>query len=550
MIILESSSHMSSECQFSGVAISEKAIVRTKAGFQEYLGDGGEPSDFCSGKYACSYWVNDKEKLVEADSEGQELIFYYKDCDFWAYSNSFFVLIWYLRKKSRELNLSIESLAQILVRGVAFDQPISEELPVNKVFLLNKDEKIRATKETIDVHKYRKEDEGSLGFLEAASKFVEFNRRLVASVLDCGAPVNLELSGGLDSRVLASINACYASHDNFGFISQKSKPEDYIIAKQLVRAICQSDILPAKNKVNSISLSEDRRWLAFLAGNIGVCQTVKNLPGSPIMKPTFRINGGGGEMGKAVFGSSLSPFLKTIEKSNIASELKEKLQGRFEKTVSSYSSNIQEGLVKFYRDYRFRYFVGKGWYRDFSLLTISPFTSMAYSSLVDAEDIEGFFGKSKDYIFSNNLIYLYLINKTFPSLAYFISDTKDKCFDVNDIFLVENLPSIRSESGPPVGKLAVYGTLLDSIDINEQVNIAEYSLESLLDFVRPFDNPSRYFKATVDKYWPDIKNLGILDKVEEKKIAFDLANCEVEPNVLLNLFHVAVMIKLTSPGVS
>lgn len=545
MIILESKTFIDKANLFSGIALSEKAIVRTQKGFSEYVDSDEDPNDFIAGKYAYSLWVAPEEKVVRADSEGQEVIYYYNDGDFWAYSNSFYVLVWYLVKSGINLELDFTALAQFVVSAAALDQPISQDLAVKNIRFLDKSKELRVKGEELLVYDRAPiVDDGVNDFAGMVNKFVTFNRRLVKWMLENHYPVNIELSGGLDSRVFAGIASLYSSNDKLGYISQKSKADDYLIAEQLVRSLGRSSIVSSAEKSGAhISCSDEARWFAYYAGNVGVCQTVKSLPGSRSLRPTFRVSGGGGEVGAAFFGGAIEPYLKVIERSVLAEPFKDRLKDRLISTVSSYNEGIQDNLIEFYRDYRYRFFAGKGWYRDLSLLSFSPFGSLLFTKIVDSPGLESFFGKDRNYIFSNSLINLYLISKTNPTLAYFISDKKTKSFSIEDIRLVESLADLDDGVS---GDFKVYGSLFEKIDFIDQECIAEYETSSILSGINVSLSFESQCQKIIAKNFTKIEKLKIINDDALVFLNDSVSKGSAHPGVVVGLFHLAAMLDLLS----
>lgn len=542
MIILESSTSLNKRNVISGIGISKNSFVRTNEGFESFVEDGGDPASFCAGKYAVSYWLDRDTKAIFTDSEGQELIFYYQDSNVWACSNSFYCLCVYLKLKRVSLELDKLSLASMLVKGMPFSQPLAHHLPVKNIKVLGADEKIFISSGGMSVLKSDEHTESRSGYLENVSMFISFYRGLADSVSSLGAPINLEVSGGVDSRTLVSVFSDSQARD-IGFISQRSKVADYETASAIVSTVFNKGLSPSPSAgIATIPLSLEKRYQAYVAANVGICQTVKVLPGASVVRPSFRINGGGAGLGKPVYGTSRKTHLASIKKSVLSSEAKDKVADRFIQLLDDYGGEDEEALNNLYESGRYRYFAGKAWYRDFMLCSISPFSSVLYSDVITSFDIEEFFGYSYHEIKEKGLVNLYIILNTAPQLAYFIFDKPEKSFSVDDILHIKSLPCIKENDG---FRFDFYGSALSGIDFLEQDKIGEYLIDDF--FPRLSGNSLRAAMCLeVRKGFNYLRELNIIELQALKSLEDNVFNDSIPSSMLVSLYNLVFIIRLAS----
>lgn len=155
--------------------------------------------------------ISRKSDTIEiiSDCMGNEMIFYYNTKDFFAVSNSFYMLVQYL--KSRVIITLDESYASLFTVTNSIVTCHHERTLVNEIKLLHIDEKISINicNNTLKIEKaYERNKKVKINTIQGltlldswADKWV----KIIRTIVDCNQQVNLQLSGGFDSRVTLAL---------------------------------------------------------------------------------------------------------------------------------------------------------------------------------------------------------------------------------------------------------------------------------------------------------------------------------------------------------
>lgn len=428
-----------------GIGYCKDAIINSSTGFSQFLESGGKASDIIEGKYLIKYPFSEDSAIVETDDMGAELLFLYRHGDYWCLSTSLYQLALYIKNKKMPLTLKETDLALNFVQTSLFEQPINNNPVFEEVLLISSDDCVYIDRNYIEIKKKNKSENfydiyHALPFFKKASYFICFYRDLVLEISK-KYHVNLELSGGIDSRVLFAIFRDEVISNKIRVSTDKNRKNDYLIV-QMLSKLYNFSLIPYKdNNIGKKDIST--KYQLFKYGNIGISRTHKRPnSGSGIFPSlTFRVNGGGGGIGKLFYNENYMAYVNLIQKSKLNDVLKGKVINKFIKVLhkENYQDHPTGAMVELYSKYRMRYFAGRSWYYSLLGIIISPFNSRMFQSMILSKDLESFFKRDLEYIYKKNLIQLYLLYMLAPELVFITTDSVDKNFDIEDINLVKNL---------------------------------------------------------------------------------------------------------------
>jgi hypothetical protein len=535
MVFLDSVDFITDDVFFSGVGMSEKSFVKTLNGYKDFLAENNKPSQLVFGQYSLSYF-DGEDKIYFTDPEGQGLLFLYQYNDFWAISNSYYALCLYIKKKDWPRTLNKTAVSEYLVHEMLFNQPISDDLSFYEINLIPKQNQARVHAGKVFLEKpgrvYPKQFI-EMGVKEACSYFSSYFYSLVEKFKSLGWPIEFELSGGLDSRVIASILSDFARCDLVYFSSKRKGSKDYIVANQLIKYLGGKHEEVCKQP--QVTLDSQKRYQAFKLANIGVCQAIRQLPGKESFFPRIVLNGGGA-LGKAPYGNKPLKRLAALNKSSIKKNYQDCIESKINAEVDFNKGNIGEAFERIY-SYRYRYFVGNCWYKDFNLLTLSPLATALFRNIVSAKDLEKFFGLPKLEIFQKNLVHLFLILNTKPVLAYFIADEPYKNYSADDILKVKKLPAFEKYKKFDIN---IYGRL-NEIDFLSQGKLAEYEFYELSLEVsgEKFED---FCYSDLSLLMSDIEKSGIIKEDKLKEFKDKEMDKSLGDRDLVSLLHVGLIL--------
>lgn len=174
---------------------------------------------------------------VSMDAMGYGLVYYYNDGQFWAASNSFYKLMTYLKTRVR---LTFDSEYGYLFSGVPhYGTIVHSRSLVKEIKLLALNEKIVVEKDQNRLSIVKSPfspiikmntTEGLAAIDRWAYKWIKFVRFLARS----GQQINIQLSGGFDSRFVMSLMlAAGIDMGKVNIESSKGMKEDFEIASQI-----------------------------------------------------------------------------------------------------------------------------------------------------------------------------------------------------------------------------------------------------------------------------------------------------------------------------
>lgn len=527
-----------------GVAYHSSGLLFYTSGLKAFESSGGKCKDLQEGRFLIKY--KDKDDFVlRTDSEGNELAFYYSSGDFWCVSNSFLGLVAFLEKKSYRLTASRLELAKMFVNTSLFEQAYSNNLPIEEISILDVNEEIRISEgafkvcsreETTLPETFKEND----SFVCRLSNFIQSSRRIIAGLAD-KFDVDLELSGGVDSRIILGL--ALPCHDKLNVSSNKMKEKDYIIAKALSRSF---GLNINKNRSDNFGRQDIfRKWILYKLANVGVSRTnpLPNGASGTKFSQKARLNGGGGENVKAFYNPDIKAYFNVVDRSILSQELKSEIKKDLDFSLNKqgYSLNPNQAMVRIYSKYRQRFFAGRAWYHALTGIVYAPMASSSYKSLLFAEDIEVFFGLNREEIISRNLIQLLLLYLLNPVLALAQFDEEKKKFPLSDIELIENLIEKNKLDFPTdMSSLSVYGDV-------ESRQVLPYWLEEESDIaLKSANSYDVLITNDIEGVIGKIQKLMIIDENELAGLQERLISNSLTKIEKLSLIHISEIMKRAS----
>lgn len=503
MFLLSSEENIDKQDLLEGIAYNKADLILYTEGLTAYKKEGGLCSELKSGRFIIKYRDNNNI-IIRTDEIGNELLFYYTNENFWCVSTSFLGLAWYLKDKGYKLTASKVELAKFFVKTSLFEQPYNNNLAIKEINILNAKSEIHVNAEE-GFRVFNREDNIQNindSFFESLNNFIDSSRSIIESfVVDF--EVNLELSGGLDSRIVMGLALPYK--EKILISSDKNRTNDYIIAKSL------SSLFDMKFREKPYRNNGDKRiqdkWLLYKLANIGISRTVpvpNGASGTEFSK-IVRLNGGGGGTTRVFYNTNCEAYYNLIKNSGFTIEMEIKLINDLKSTLDffNYHEDPQHAMVNIYSEYRHRYFAGRAWYYSLFGIIFAPMSSKAFKSILDSPDIEEVFNCSKEEIKNRNLVILFILYILNKDLAIIRFDEESKDFSFEDMKKIEGVVGLYKNSIFSSKKSHRYG------DISNGSVLPPWSKKYSINY-------NENDKSYENFIYKDI--LGIVDKLEEINI--------------------------------
>lgn len=525
-----------------GVAYIDSDVICYTHGLGSFKAGGGSLDKIVKGKFFLKY-LDGNDTIIRTDEDGNELVFYYSTADFWCVSTSFFGMANYLSKRGCQLTASKKELAKLFVSTSLFEQPYSESLAISEIQLLEANCKIVISGGVFNVCACESPStRGSSGFFDRVTNFINESRSAIAG-LSGSFEVDLELSGGIDSRVVLGLALPYSdgvkiTSDN----SRKERADDFLIATLLSENYKIKMSPPRPKSYGSTDLVS--KWSLFKLGCIGVSRTnLKPNSGSGTKYScVVRLNGGGGESNRVYYNTNSQAYYNVIDRAPLdeayKSILKKDLCDTLEK--HGYAESPQQAMVSIYKGFRQRYFAGRAWYYSLLGLVYSPMASKCFGELCESPDLEKVFGCDLDEILDRNLIILFILYILDPALAIIRFDEDKKNFRLEDIRRIQGIAATFDRSGINITPQSLaFGS------VSQREVLPKWADESLR-----YEGKGLSYESMIDE---DIKNvvgsissMGILSQKFLQDLSEGMTAGKLDPRTKNSLLHLSEILRFTS----
>lgn len=526
---------------FLGYAYDDNNFVIGTKGFNKYMSEKKDPLLLSEGRFFCKFVESDKLKIF-TDSMNSEIIYIFNDDNFWAISNSIYLLSKVVRNKGYKLTINKNVVASFFIPTSLYEQPISDQQVFKEIEVLdgnsylqidekNKLSYIKKTKSSLEKIMESKT------FFGKCSYFISFYSQLIKQLAQKNK-LNLELSGGVDSRINLAFVLNLIRNNQVHILTDRNKKDDYAVVKNLTEKL-NIDINPFEETINNDS---NIKFNLYKIANMFISRTVKYPNSKSSIKPLtiVRLNGGGGEMSRPFYNTNLKAYLNLIDKQILKKEYKEILKKELNNIMFElgYENSPEKAVIKHYTLYRNKYFVGRSWYYSLNGITFSPMSSSLYFNLANSIDVSTSFGLDSSTITNKNMIQNFLMKQLNIELLNFNFDKDEK--NINAKFILQSDMNITLEGIYDVKEFNFYGQFDQSVDDIDFLKLAKY-----------FENYN--FSGYDDMIYKDIKefinedslkNLDIFEPIKITELVFNIENKNLSKYELLGLFHLSNVLKL------
>ena len=361
---------------------------------------------------------NDKIKITQ-DELSSMYLYYYKECDYWAISNSFYNICKLLNKKGKQItvrNLYIEQYLHQNLHVRSFDKTMS-----NEIFFMNSFSTMYLTKTSLDIIEHDAEFETVDIFSKQGicviDSWIDKWSNVIKSFYNSNIKIKIDLSGGFDSRTIF----CLAKNAGINFNSQNinvySKigttkgliehlDDDYNIAEQIANRLnfilnLHNDLFKTSTYKNDSECQYEilRNLFMFTHKEGYLCISIP-------YEPTIHLGGLNGEFVRRKLTDFVDPNKNCHNNPfRLSQDVIDEYYNDL-KICENKSKSIFERNARFYLNTQNKSHYGACIYNDFILNTflVSPFNDKSLLKLKVPEEIDP------------NIIFAIIIYRTAPEI--------------------------------------------------------------------------------------------------------------------------------------
>ena len=381
------------ESRLLGYAHSDDALVFGTSGLRQYIASGNEVSTLTEGRFV-GIFQQRQQLTIRTDATGQELVYLYQSGDDWAISNSFMLL---LAHKSDMATMDFYPAAAMnfhLKQGRHIgEQLVSHKtqvrqisiLPIGHALLIDTISGALRVEKRGFLENYRASSD--TGYFDLFARFLNRSSGVLRAATQAGAPLNLSLSGGYDSRLVLGLALAAGVSEKMRVTSLLSKPNDLAVAESLAKRFnlsLNTETGPTARR--TLSAADSVRLYLLSCG-------ATYLPFYPVLRhslaPDAELHLTGDQPSGLSFLAGKAQFNGTIAK--IASDIEESLADRaYGKEVSQDFLGLFDDLeidsdhpaapIAYYSAVRARHHGGRSWYKSLGPSVL--FTPLMHSDLL------------------------------------------------------------------------------------------------------------------------------------------------------------------------
>ena len=379
---------------FEGVGITDNSVVMGQYGYSKWLEDqktnnskAPDGSSFIAGRYTLVDIHNDNELSVECDSAGMGTIFLYQYDKNWAVSNSFLLLAEKVKSLNWKLTFYLPAFYGMFARTSVGQKLISENTLFDQIKFIPSNQRLIAHKNPGRITSkkiIRKDTAGD--YEEYIREYYSRYSSIIHSIEENNIPINVDLSGGLDSRATFALTLAIEKR-SIRLHSQRRARVDVEIAQSIAEhyGFQLNDKWP-----NWGTLDTQTQYDLYCYGNTGVRNHFENAPLSTNANRPVKINGALGEALRPPFRGSPGEWIKNFEDCVTIPEIKEDATNEFIKSLHNLEVDFDnsDDMMKFYRAFRGRTHFGRNHFHSLKWTFISPLADpslqMAYDQFHNA----------------------------------------------------------------------------------------------------------------------------------------------------------------------
>ncbi|PYE30722.1 hypothetical protein DFP83_11438 [Idiomarina fontislapidosi] len=374
----------------SGMFITKDSIVIGQKGLEKFSNSNSlSKSEFLELSDGRFFYVKSfkDEILAKVDGFGSDALFFYRHGNSWAFSNSFLELINHCKKNNWPLTIDFKVMSSMFLSGSIGRQLLSSQTPVAQISIVPPDEYICCNKldKTASLRKIPDFGKTNIYYEEALSEwFFKWRSILFSLALHSDNMISVDLSGGIDSRMMFSLVNTSSVKEKFCFFSQPHKAKDLSVAKSLCESFnCNLTDSPPDWR----RLPINYQYEEYCRGNVGFY----NLPVTPPLyyscSNILKVNGVGGENIRPFYNGSGTDWFKKIEKgmpkylSGYKSDVCDLLRRSF--IDFNIEQDDKTGMMVHYRKLRSRFIGGRTSYENLKFNMVTPLTDQVLVGLND-----------------------------------------------------------------------------------------------------------------------------------------------------------------------
>lgn len=390
---------------------------------------GSQPSErtiselmkYRDGRFS-AYAVLGEDLCAWTDDMAQDTIYYHVNSLGWGISNSLLGLARQLRKEGVSLSFDHASFASFRLGsgGLFGGQLTSHNTPIKEIKVLPSTQYLvvsgfqRASSTLVVRQKPERDDR-----LATISEYVAETVGLVRSLRDCYSSIDVDLSGGRDSR--ASFAVAYLAlsgrEGEYRVHSNKRLVDDYAIAGEVIRSLGLSEGWTSGNGDRGSAMERYDLWKL---GCVGVSLNL-SFPNSTALSKSLRVHGGNFRAvsyARRPAEKMLSKWERDLRHKGYSPAVIREFRDQFVEAVEMGEVGIDssEAMHFHYAEFRSRFHYGREGFKQYSKSIITPLLSFKLVDLYRTSYRKGRVGMAMSDM---NSMLSEIVEIVDPSLARF-----------------------------------------------------------------------------------------------------------------------------------
>jgi len=347
-------------------------------------------NDRACGRYLL---VNSTEEKIQVstDDSGSEPLFLYQNSSGWVLSNSLYCIVARIKALGWPLNLNLASLASIFIDHSIGRTLFAPQTIYNEIFLvpLQKGLEICRKKKTCQLIPVSESEPPSDKYPSLLVNWFSKWRGILSaiSLRESAHPLLLDLSGGIDSRMVLSLMLSGISGSDAKVHTQINSTRDAAIARSLGSFFGFDVGHEAPNRPN---ISVNQQFEKYLVGNLNFY----HMPVAPALSATprdiFKVNGIGGEVIRDFYPGTGQDRISKMPRilPNALKRYSDGVSGLLEDAFDMFGVDPRSptSMREHYRQLRSRIHGGRRLHEKFKYKFISPLLDKEFRNLSRIEN--------------------------------------------------------------------------------------------------------------------------------------------------------------------
>ncbi|UTA78623.1 hypothetical protein J4377_11665 [Halomonas sp. XH26] len=388
------SNERKSNSYFDGYAFADRSLVMNYGGYEKYKKEKGSLFDNIEDGRFLLFEKNGDAFRLRADPAGQYIIYYYKQDDFWAISDSLLKISEViansgLKRKVYQPSVDVFKNERLSLIG---GQLVSNNTALKNVKTLGLDEYIELSwvkvENSFSIKKIPKK-KSYTDYEELLCDLVSSWRGRLGAISKMHKESYLALSGGVDSRAILALWENSLADKKINCHSHKKYETEYEIAKKLC-VLSSQNFGSGMKGLSSTALSAEDSYLLSMSANASI-KTNFGFRRNAIKDPQFHFIGGcaiGSFYMKSSYKARAERLIKQF------GEAGENVGNEILLSLKSLGIDRKDPWAMFHHYYNFRarYHYGNEVYTRFGSIQVQPLLDSRLHQiplLTDKEYVEG-----------------------------------------------------------------------------------------------------------------------------------------------------------------